>query len=254
MELCGRGAILAASRCRRRNVNIQGLSALELRTNKPDSTPWDFNTSAERRLAKAMVVEQEPAWLAGSPPCTPCCLLNANCNYSELPTHVVEEQLREVVRHHHFMVSVDMLQLRAGRKCLHEHPESAARWHDSWMKRRIQQPGVHVVVSDQCEYWPISRNHCGECVRAKKPTQWAASSTHMARRLSTLCSKDHIHEHVLRGGGAAGAAFFTIFPSQRKSSVACVTTMAPPTVSHRSLQKKNIQIVLVLAPTPFPAA
>ena len=56
-ELYGHGSILQASHGCRRNLNIDGLHALDLRTRKPNGEPWDFSRAADRRLARSMVDE-----------------------------------------------------------------------------------------------------------------------------------------------------------------------------------------------------
>ena len=62
VELYGRGAILEASHGCRRNVNIDGLSALDLRTHKSDGTPWDFNKASDRQRARQLIIDLEPEW------------------------------------------------------------------------------------------------------------------------------------------------------------------------------------------------
>ena len=69
-EVYGQGNLVKASHGIRRNLNINGLRALDLRTTKPDGTPWDFSTSADRRLAKQLVETEKPTWIVGCPPCT----------------------------------------------------------------------------------------------------------------------------------------------------------------------------------------
>ena len=62
VELYGRGSILEAAHGCRRNLNIDGLAALDLRTAKPDGTPWNFDKASDRRLAMDLVRDNEPTW------------------------------------------------------------------------------------------------------------------------------------------------------------------------------------------------
>ena len=130
MELYGVGNLIEASNGCRRNLNLTGLDALDLRTHKADGTPWDFNSAADKRLAKKMVLEKEPTWLIGSPPCTPFSRLNTNMNFPKMPKHVVEAKLAEGRRRLRFVISLYQLQLQAGRHFLHEHPAGASSWAD----------------------------------------------------------------------------------------------------------------------------
>ena len=41
----------------RRDLNVKGLAAFDLRTSKPDGSPWDFTLRADRQLAMRMLDE-----------------------------------------------------------------------------------------------------------------------------------------------------------------------------------------------------
>ena len=70
MDIYGRGGIMNEA-SKRRNLNIEGLAALDLRTFKPDGkTPWDFNRKADRKEAEKLQRDLDPDWLVGAPPCT----------------------------------------------------------------------------------------------------------------------------------------------------------------------------------------
>ena len=82
MEVYGQGGMAIASHGERRALSCKGLSALDLRTWKPDGTPWEFANAADRAMATQMIEEQKPAWITGSPPCTAFCawIAHLNCN------------------------------------------------------------------------------------------------------------------------------------------------------------------------------
>ena len=50
-EVYGQGNIVQASHGRRRNLNVDGLRAFDLRTCKPTGQAWDFNKASDRRDA-----------------------------------------------------------------------------------------------------------------------------------------------------------------------------------------------------------
>ena len=72
-EVYGRGSLMEAAHGCRRNLNLRGLDALDLRTAKADGTPWDFNKAEDRKLARYMIETRCPTWIIGSPPCTSFC-------------------------------------------------------------------------------------------------------------------------------------------------------------------------------------
>ena len=69
-ELYGHGSLVNASHGCRRNLNLNGLRALDLRTTKPNGAPWNFCSASDRQLARTLVETEKPTWLIGSPPCT----------------------------------------------------------------------------------------------------------------------------------------------------------------------------------------
>ena len=115
MEIYGRGRILEAAHGCRRNLNITGLDALDLRTSKPDGSPWNFDLPGDRREARRLVETQKPTWLVGYPPCTAFTRLNVQWNYHKMDPRRVEQMIDEGRRHLHFMISLYRIQLNAGR-------------------------------------------------------------------------------------------------------------------------------------------
>ena len=49
IEAYGRGPIMTEAKLNRRNLNVRGLHALDLRTTKEDGTPWDFKQRSDRK-------------------------------------------------------------------------------------------------------------------------------------------------------------------------------------------------------------
>ena len=203
-ELYGHGTIVQASHGCRRNLNIDGLHALDLRTRKPDGEPWDFSRAADRRLARSMVDELKPTWVMGSPPCTFFSAWNQGINHRKMDPERVEELRKQAITHLHFVIGIYRMQLDGGRHFLHEHPAGATSWNDDWVMRLMQHPRVSTITSDQCEYGLLTPDAHGNPTPAKKPTRWMSSSPHMLKRLSRRCSGDHIHQHLV--GGRAKAA------------------------------------------------
>ena len=204
LEVYGVGNIVDAANGIRRNLNIDGLDALDLRTNKKTCDAWDVSKSSDRQEAMQLVIDTQPRWVIGSPPCTAFSTLNTGLNYKRMSPEKVAAMMKEGRMHLHFVLSLYKVQLDSGRHFLHEHPSGASSWKDPWTQRLLQHPKVHTATSDQCMYGLTTIGHDGELQRAKKPTKWMTSSPWMAKRLSTRCTKDHIHQPLL--GGRARAA------------------------------------------------
>lgn len=203
-ELYGHGTLVKTSHGCRRNLNIDGLHAMDLRTAKPDGEHWDFSKASDRKLARSMVEELKPTWVVGSPPCTFFSSWNQGINHRKMDPDRVEALRKEAVMHLHFVIGIYKLQLDGGRHFLHEHPAGATSWADEWMQRLMEHPKVSSVVSDQCEYGLLTPNGDGVPTPAKKPTRWMSSSAMMLKRLSRRCSGKHVHQHLV--GGRAKAA------------------------------------------------
>ena len=60
LELYGRGGINREANGPRRNLNVRGLGALDMRTTKPDGSSWDFSRRQDRHEAVRMINELKP--------------------------------------------------------------------------------------------------------------------------------------------------------------------------------------------------
>ena len=75
------------------------------------------------------------------------------------------------------------------------------------MLRLLNSPKVNTTAADQCMYGLETKGPDGKPMAAKKPTQWASTSMHMLKRLSTRCDGTHPHQDLI-GGRAAAAAYY----------------------------------------------
>ena len=105
MEAYGQGSIVKGANINCRDLNLEGLSAMDLRTNKPNGEPWDFTKLADRKLARQELQEKKPDWLVGSPPCTAFSQL-MNLNYSKMAPAQIQRYLQEGRLHLHFVISL----------------------------------------------------------------------------------------------------------------------------------------------------
>ena len=124
----GGGGILEAYHGCRRNLNVCGLDAHDLRTAKPDGSPWNVDLAADREEARMLIQLTQPTLLIGNPPCTSCCRLNEHWHYPRMCPESVAELKEQGRRHVRVMISLYRMQLKAGRHILHEHPFSEPAW------------------------------------------------------------------------------------------------------------------------------
>ena len=121
LELYGRGKIKDAANGSHRDLNIIGQDALDLRTCKPDGSPWDFTRKADRLEALRLVRERRPTWVIGSPPCTAFSTLMC-MNFNNMDPEKAKRLLATARMHLHFTASLYYGQLLRGDTFLHEHP------------------------------------------------------------------------------------------------------------------------------------
>lgn len=199
IEAYGRGSIMAAANLSRRNLNVRGLHALDLRTTKEDGTPWDFNKSADRRLAFQLIEKDCPDWVIGSPPCTAFCVWNMYMNYPKMDPDVVKQKIAEGERHLKFCTKIYRHQLAKGKHFLHEHPAGARSWHHPSILAVRKMEGVGVVRGDQCMFGLTTKGATTDEKRlAKKPTKFMSSSPYMLKQLEVKCDRSHSHQ-ILEG-------------------------------------------------------
>ena len=84
IEVYGTGSIVEAANGALRNLNIDGLDAFDLRTEKANGQPWDFSRRQNRMEAVKYIKEREPTWVIGTPPCTPFSQLQG-LNFRKMP-------------------------------------------------------------------------------------------------------------------------------------------------------------------------
>ena len=194
---------------RRRNLNIEGLGALDLRTVKADGNPWNFNKKSDRKMARDLVSQQQPEWIIGSPPCTPFSIWNFGIHFKKMSPAKVEAMLEEGRVHLAFVSSHYRMQMRRGKYFLHEHPATALSWREEQIASIARDPTVHVVVGDQCQYGLVtpSAEDKSKLMPALKPTRFMTNSHIMSRQLDKRCPKDHVHQQLV-GNRCKDAAFY----------------------------------------------
>ena len=150
VELYGRGAVVDEANGPRRNLNVRGLSAFDMRTMKPTGDNWDFNKASDRKLCLKIIGEMNPDFVIGSPPCTPWCVWNQHMNFKKMDPEKVRSMLAEGRTHLEFVARVYRRQIKNGKLFLHEQPATALSWDEKCILELIAHGDVKVVQADQC--------------------------------------------------------------------------------------------------------
>ena len=114
-EVYGGGAIVDCANHACRDLNVNGLRAFDIRTTKPNGTPWDFTVRADRKLARETIDRDDPDWLIGSPPCTAFAIWNYAMNYPKRDKGKVRQAIAEGRTHLNFVVSLYRKQMMRGK-------------------------------------------------------------------------------------------------------------------------------------------
>ena len=208
IEMYGRGSINLEANNSRRQLGLRGIGALDLRTTKPDGTPWDFTKRSDRRTARDLISAEDPDWIIGSPPCTAFSQWNIGINHRKMPKEKVDAAIAEGRIHLSFMASLYRRQIINGKHFLHEHPAGAASWKEPSIAALMKLPSVCSVVAHQCMFGLLTPSGDGTAL-AMKPTRFMSNSPQMIQCLSRTCDRSHTHQ-PLTGGRCAAAAFYPL--------------------------------------------
>ena len=111
-------------------------------------------------------------------------------------------------QHMDFSVSLAGLQMREGRGFILEQPAPATSWQGSRVRTLVENPEVHLVRADMCQFGLRAQcgPHQGELVQ--KPTILATNIDEIAAHAQKVCQKNHHHGQLI-GGAAKYAAVYT---------------------------------------------
>ena len=132
---------------------MQGM-AMDLRTG------FDFNMEQDRVRARAIIDEEKPWLIVGSPMCaafSPLMALNPK-------TDKVKHAMVQGVKHLFFVGEIYKTQISRGRFFLHEHPKAATSWGLWMVKEVLAMEGVVTVDCDQCAFGLWCTDGVGEAL------------------------------------------------------------------------------------------
>ena len=164
--------------------------------------PWDFNLESKRVKCEAMVREQKPRLLVGSPTCkgfSQLLTLNASRMCKQLLAKIVDE----CMTHLRFVFRLYLIQHESGRWFLHEHPWGAWSWKVDFVVEMGLRPGVEVREGHQCPHNQYSYDiECWGLVL--KRTGWMSNAPRVLDAVALRCSNEtrpvidwHRHVHLV---------------------------------------------------------
>ena len=206
MEIYGQGRMVKMAN-NRQDLNLRGLDAIDLRTNKPDGSPWDLSKQEDQDLAEALVVQTKPRLLIGSPPCTAWCILNQHLTFPKMDPSRVQQIMTQAREHIQFVCRRYRLQLDNTRFILHEQPLTAKNWLEPCVTQLLDLKNVQVVTGHRCQYGLTAPDADGLPAPALKPTRWMSNSRCMLARLDRKCPRDHQHQPLLSGRAHAAERY-----------------------------------------------
>ena len=94
-----------------------------------EGNKWNFLKKADRDRARRRIEEEKPYIVIGSPPCTMFSWLT-KMNYGRMRREEHRKRLTETRVLLDFALEVYEMQVRGGRRFLHQHPASAGTWQE----------------------------------------------------------------------------------------------------------------------------
>ena len=156
--------------------------ALDLTTVDAQGRPWDFDDADTRMRARAMVEQEKPLLLVGSPMCRAYSAWQ-RLNAAKRDPAVVARELVKAKVHLAFCMELYEVQRSAGRYFLHEHPAQASSWQEDVVQAVEAMEGVFKTTVDQCQYGMEDED--GSPMR--KPTTFMTNSACLVESLNKRC-------------------------------------------------------------------
>ena len=168
--------------------------ALDLTTNDPtDGVAWGFNKDWIQRKALDKIQKCKPGVIMLCPTRAPFSRLQA-WNFPRMEQKKVEDLLEDGMRHLCFAALVCILQHRACRYFIFEHPDCADSWRTEVLNTVMEMPGVVKTKFDFCMLGMTGKDEQGRAP-VKKTTSIMTNSRIIAEVLSQ-CRCDQSHRHV----------------------------------------------------------
>ena len=108
---------------------ILGMAFELTKLDEEDGLPWDFNITAKRNKARAIVQRERPLLLIGSPMCAAFSHLQRT-NFAKLNKEQSDKIMQHGRKHLEFSMELYKEEQTHGLYFLHEHPATASSWNE----------------------------------------------------------------------------------------------------------------------------
>ena len=169
--------------------------SMDLTTEGPDGSPWDFDCPVTRQRARGMIAEQKPALLIASPMCT---YLSTVMRLAKLQLDPEEYRRRRIRAVMHLQFTFELLEMQhnAGRYFLLEHLAYADTWGFEFVQQLVNRSGIHLVLAHQCRFGLRGTDKHGPGL-VKKPTKFLTNAREIAKALDKQCTGCHRHLNTM---------------------------------------------------------
>ena len=181
--------------------------AIDLETSKGNGERWDLTNKTHQRDLEAILNDEDPYLLTGSPPCEAFSLLQG-LNKNKVPEEVRKQRLEEGREKLRIAVRYYKERRARGRYFLHEHPAHATSWKEPEVVKLMEQDDVYVVEGPMCR-WGMKSKDASGVGYVRKPTRWMTNSKVLAEILQKECPNKEgrtWRRHVMLVNGRAKAA------------------------------------------------
>lgn len=181
-----------------RRLGLRPGCSLDLTTTDENGKPWDFDSLEMRNKAIHKIAAEKPFVLITSPMCTDFSIM-MNANWKKLGPEEKQKRMNRARMHLRFACALHMLQHKAGRYFVHEHPRAASSWTEQCIADVVRKTGANFTHLDQCMFGLVTTDDDGNTLPAKKATTLMSNMPAIQVCMSRKCDRNHKHA-VLAGG------------------------------------------------------
>ena len=168
---------------------------------------WNCLEEVDRAWRRRMVYRDRPKLLIVSPSCTLFSQLQ-NPSPNGLPEKRCPEAWNQAKLMVEFAVELCLMQKRAGRAFVFEHPRTATSWEVvQKLKQLLEDPEVEEAVLDMCCYDMKVANDRGEPGLVRKTTRLLTNSLEIASATARRCCGGHSHVNLVSGRAKHAAIY-----------------------------------------------
>ena len=184
---------------------------------------WDLSDPAVQSRVRKLVHHTQPFCIIGSPPCTAFSPLQ-EIGRAKRDPRVMERELNQGKAHIRFCLEIYLIQLKAKRHFVHEHPDRSRAWDMPEMKEFLLKPEVGAITLHMCAFGMKSKDELGEGL-VQKATRVMSSSPEVLKQVDLQCANrgggaPHRHVHLIQGRAKHAQVYPRMFSERLLEGVA----------------------------------